>query len=268
MITAAGKFGRHLGLIKVQKDAASGRPAVASGVCLPVESGADDLDVLGALQIHKDRALERMARTVAVTEQELTIRYDHESPFGNLLAQAVRRFTGSDLSIVNSGQLLSGLPAGEVSEGMLHACCPSPINPCRMNLKGEHILYSLEQSLLPEIADKQIFGFGFRGKQLGGICVDGLEIIYDPAAAPFHKIVQASVQGVPIVPEGVYAVGTLDMFTFGIGYESLKLGSEMEFMLPEFLRDLLRIELQTAGAVESCFYNRWKAKTETFNENL
>ncbi|MNJ71403.1 hypothetical protein D3C77_679450 [compost metagenome] len=54
-----------------------------------------------------------------------------------------------------------------------------------------------------------------------------------------------------------YTVGTLDMFTFGIGYERLKLGSDLKYMLPDFLRDLLRIELQTAGAVDQCFKSRW-----------
>lgn len=260
-IAAAGKFGRHLGQITIGRDELTGAAKVISGICLPTESGPEDPMVAKALEIYKHRAVERMARTVAVIEEELPIRYDAESPFGNLLAQAVRRFTGSDLSIINSGQLLTGLPAGEISEGMLHERCPSPINPCRMNLLGKHILYSLEESLLADFTDKAIFGFGFRGKQLGGICVDGMEIIYDPEGEPFHKVIEASVQGVPIVPEGIYSVGTLDMFTFGIGYECLKQGSEQEFLLPEFLRDLLRMELQTAGAVESCFYRRWKSRT-------
>lgn len=262
-IAAAGKFGRHLGQITVERDALTGLAKVVSGICLPAESGPEDYSVAEALEIHRHRAVERMARTVAVIEEELPVRYDQESPFGNLLAQAVRRFTGSDLSIVNSGQLLSGLPAGEISEGMLHERCPSPINPCRMNLPGKHILYSLEQSLIAEITDKAIYGFGFRGKQLGGICVDGMEILYDPNALPYHKIIEASIQGVPIVPEGVYSVGTLDMFTFGIGYECLKEGNSQEYLLPEFLRDLLRMELQTAGAVESCFYHRWRIRTES-----
>lgn len=265
-IVAAGKFGRHLGRITIERDSITGKAKVASGVCLPVESGPEDANVLEALNIHRLRAVERMARTVAVIEEELPVRYDAESPFGNLLAQAVRRFTGSDLSIINSGQLLAGLPAGEISEGMLHERCPSPINPCRMNLLGKHILYSLEQSLLTDITDKAIFGFGFRGKQLGGICVDGMEIIYDSTAMPFQKIIQASVQGMPIVSEGIYSVGTLDMFTFGIGYESLKQGSDQVFLLPEFLRDLLRMELQTAGAIESCFYPRWKSQTENYGD--
>ncbi|MNJ05605.1 hypothetical protein D3C73_1670230 [compost metagenome] len=48
------------------------------------------------------------------------------------------------------------------------------------------------------------------------------------------------------------------MFTFGIGYERLKNGTERQYMLPDFLRDLLRMELQTAGAVVNCFLPRWK----------
>ncbi|MNN70944.1 hypothetical protein D3C81_1868370 [compost metagenome] len=81
--------------------------------------------------------------------------------------------------------------------------------------------------------------------------------MYDSTKPPFQRIIEASVQEVPIDPEKTYIVGTLDMFTFGIGYERLKMGSDLEYMLPDFLRDLLRIELQTAGAVDQCFKLRW-----------
>ncbi|MEF2968865.1 bifunctional UDP-sugar hydrolase/5'-nucleotidase [Paenibacillus sp. M1] len=257
-ITAAGKFGRYLGTVTVRKDPASGKPVIAGGRCIPVEAGAESSSVVNAIAIHRKAAKRRLNRTVAVTERELPVRYDAESAFGNLLAQAVRRYTGSELAIVNSGQLLADLPAGEISEGMLHERCPSPINPCRMALSGEDILYSLEESLLVDINTKAISGFGFRGKVLGGICVDGMEIVHDPAGRPFHKIIRASVQGVPISPEKTYIVGTLDMFTFGIGYERLKNGEDLQYLLPDFIRDLLKTELQTAGAVENCFLPRWK----------
>ena len=193
-----------------------------------------------------------------MTDRELPVSYEAESPFGNLLAQAVRRHTGSEFSLVNSGQLLASLPAGEISEGMLHERCPSPINPCTMRLSGEDILASLEESLLEEKMGKFIMGFGFRGKVLGGICVDGLEIEYNPDAPPFERIIRASVAGKPLRSDQTYLVGTLDMFTFGVGYERLKRGTEKRYMLPEFLRDLLRFELQTAGAVDNCFQSRWK----------
>lgn len=257
-ITAAGKFGRYLGRIVFQRDHEQDRWVMKEGRCIPVEEGPEDVTILRAISIHKQQAEVRMQRTVAITDRTLPIKYNSESPFGNLLAQAIRRYTDSEISIVNSGQLLADLPAGEISVGMLHERCPSPINPCRMSLTGEDILYTLEQSLLQEFSERVIYGFGFRGKVLGGICVDGMDITYNLGRLPYNRILQASIQGVPISPEKVYVVGTLDMFSFGIGYERLKYGNHKQFMLPDFLRDLLRIELQTPGAVADCFLSRWR----------
>ncbi|MCM3702458.1 bifunctional UDP-sugar hydrolase/5'-nucleotidase [Paenibacillus macerans] len=259
MITAAGKFGRYLGKIVVRKNPpGQSRPFQIGGVCLEVGDGPKQERVTEAISRNLGLAKERLSRTVAVTERSLPVDYGAESPFGNLLAQAVRRYTGSELSMVNSGQLLAGLPAGEISAGMLHERCPSPINPCRMKLSGADILYSLEQSLLDEMKQKVIFGYGFRGKVLGSICTDGMEILYHPDAPPFRRIVEARVAGKPVEAQRIYDVGTLDMFSFGVGYERLKNGSEKRYMLPDFLRDLLRMELQTRGAVENCFHLRWK----------
>lgn len=256
-ITAAGKFGNYLGRVVISRDMVQGVPVISAAQCLSVQDGGENAQVRDAITVHLEGATHRLRRTVSVTECDLPIHYSTESPFGNLLAQSVRRFTKSDLSIVNSGQLLAGLPQGEISEGMLHERCPSPINACRVLLKGEDIIYSLEQSLLAEMTSKPISGFGFRGKVLGGLCVDGMEILYDPSAPAFERIIQASISGEPIEPYKDYVAGTLDMFTFGIGYERLKNGTDRQYLLPEFLRDLLRLELQTAGAVESCFLSRW-----------
>ncbi|GGA52579.1 bifunctional metallophosphatase/5'-nucleotidase [Paenibacillus physcomitrellae] len=263
-LAAAEKYGHYLGRILVKRSP-EGRAAVQEGGVLKVdplaESRGDRAEPLNkvaeAIAIHAGHAAEQLKRTVAITERVVPVQYDRESPFANLLAQSVRRFTGSQISIVNSGQLLDALPAGEITEGMLHALCPSPINPCRMKLRGEHILQSLEESLVPETAARQIHGFGFRGKVLGSLCVDGLEVEYDPSGAPFSRISKATIEGVPIVPEIEYDVGTLDMFTFGIGYKALSLGTDKVFILPEFIRDLLRLELQTPGAVEQSFSSRW-----------
>ncbi|WP_138496282.1 bifunctional metallophosphatase/5'-nucleotidase [Paenibacillus pinistramenti] len=264
-LAAAEKFGHYLGKIVLTRDS-GGCVAVSSGAALevagqPEVSQAAEFEaqqqVVQAIGIHHKHAVERLNRTVAITRQALPVSYEEESPFANLLAQSVRRFTGSQIAIVNSGQLLGGLPEGEISEGMLHALCPSPINPCRIKLKGEYILKSLEESLIPEIAGKTIYGFGFRGKVLGNLSTDGLEIEYDFTDQPFRRIRMATIGGVPIDPEIEYDVGTLDMFTFGIGYKAISLGTDKVYMLPEFLRDLLRLELQTPGAVEQSFISRW-----------
>lgn len=259
-ITAAGKFGAYLGklIIRPAESHGKGPSFVIEGQCLPVNRGASAARIDEAIAMQQVQAQQMLTRTVAVTDRELPVEYAAESPFGNLLAQAVRRYTGSDFSLVNSGQLLAGLPAGTISAGMLHERCPSPINPCTMKLSGRDILYSLEESLLEDIVGKEIKGYGFRGKILGGLCVDGLEVAYTPQAAPYQRITQVTLAGVPIWPEQSYTVGTLDMFSFGIGYERLQHGTEKHYMLPDFLRDLLRMELQVPGSTETCFQSRWK----------
>lgn len=258
-ISAAGKYGQYLGLITITRDKTTGKPVVTDGQCIPVVEGVGSAAIGQALEIHRKAADDRMNAEIAFTDRtlELDENYKMESPFANFLAQAVRRHTDTEISLVNSGQLLGELPQGEITWGMLHQLCPSPINPCRMLLTGEDILYTLEQSLLPEWTERAISGYGFRGKVLGGICVDGMDIIYDPSDKPYQRIVQASVQGVPIQPERTYTVGTLGMFTFGNGYERIKSGKEIVYMLPEFLRDLLRYELQIPGALDQCRCNRW-----------
>lgn len=261
-ISAAGKFGRYMGRIVFDQPIRGESLKITEARCIPVEEGLIDAKVKDCIDFHHKQAEMSMGESIAVIPQTLSIDYKEESAFGNLLAQAVRRCTGSQISIINSGQLLEELPAGEISEMMLHARCPSPINACKMTLLGKDIKNALEQSLLSEYYDKDIYGYGFRGKVLGGICVDGIEIIYNSELPDYHKILQIIVQGVPLQLEKQYSVGTLDMFTFGIGYEGLQVGEDKVYFLPQFLRDLLKQELQTPHAVENSTLKRWLITTD------
>lgn len=255
-ICGAGKFGNYVGKVVIERHPAQDRFTVTSGRCIPVDRTEFDPRVESAVLFHREQAIEHLKETVAVTDRDLEIRYDQESSFANLLAQAVRHHTKADIAIVNAGQLLGSLPAGEISMGMIHSVCPSPINPCVVKLSGAHIVQALEESLLPDFYHKQITGFGFRGKVLGVLAVDGLEVIFKEDRS-YHNIVQVSVHGVPIEKDRLYNVGTLDMFTFKVGYESLAEGQDIIYMLPEFIRDLLRQELSRPGALEESFLPRW-----------
>jgi 2',3'-cyclic-nucleotide 2'-phosphodiesterase (5'-nucleotidase family) len=175
----------------------------------------------------------------------------------NLLAAELRQWTESEISLVNAGQLLHSLAEGDVTLEMLHQICPSPINPCRQKLTGSQILIALEESLLPEFQQKAIKGFGFRGEVLGMLGIDGMEVFYDPSLPPYQRIREVVVSGHPLQPEKLYMVGTLDMFTFGVGYMTLKEGTERKYYLPEFIRDLLGTALQQEALVASSFEARW-----------
>ncbi|MCQ4086918.1 bifunctional UDP-sugar hydrolase/5'-nucleotidase [Saccharibacillus sp. JS10] len=258
LVCAAGKFGRHIGKIHIERNRNSKICTVVHAELVELnESAFSDPELDRVIAIHHEEALQNLKRIAAVSERELDVDYEKESELGNLLAQSVRHFAGGEFSLVNSGQVLGSLPPGEITEGMLHALCPSPINPCVVTLQGRDILRSLEQSLLPEYTEKKLTGFGFRGERLGGLCTDGLSVLYDLEAPPYSRIIEARTSDRVIEPDESYRVGTLDMFTFGAGYETLSRGTDKSFILPEFLRDLLRLELGRPGAVSEASALRW-----------
>ncbi|NMO95524.1 bifunctional metallophosphatase/5'-nucleotidase [Paenibacillus lemnae] len=257
VVCGAGKFGGYVGKVILERKREDSTFQYRSGGVIPVGHHEIHTDVELAILQHREQADHRLQETAALTGRELTLDYTAESPFANLLAQAVYHYTDTDLAIVNAGQLLGPLPSGTITDGMIHALCPSPINPCVMTLKGSYILQALEESLIPDYYNREIKGYGFRGRVLGVLALDGIQVSYDLRRPEGNRIVQAIVQGKPLELDKKYRVGTLDMFTFKVGYESLSWGENITYLLPEFIRDLLRQELIRPGALEQSFYQRW-----------
>ena len=219
--------------------------------------GPEDGELKERIAHYREVGRSKLSSKVTSLREPMAIRWDGESALGSLLAAGLRRHTGAEIGLVNAGQLLHSLCAGVVTRETLLALCPSPINPCRMRLSGMQIRQALEESLLHEFRFKSITGFGFRGKLLGSISVDGMQIEYDPSAEPYCKIVRMTVNGVPFQDEHYYSVGTIDMFSFGVGYLSLKDSEQFEYFLPEFIRDVVATELSDESAIVQAMQPRW-----------
>lgn len=260
VILATGKFGDYLGRVEIDRRA-DGRGFVFRASVVPTAGGAERPEAASVIARGLTEAEAALSRVEAVLAAPLEAFDDRESPLPNLLAAAIRRHTGAEIGLVNAGQLLGGLAAGSVTTGRLHAICPSPINPCRMTLTGRHIRQALEEALLAEWIERPILGYGFRGERLGTLAVDGLEIVYDPDGPPFGKLREVTAGHEPLRDDRPYTVGTIDMFTFGVGYESLKQGTDIRLYLPEFIRDVLAAELADAAAVEDAHRSRWLARS-------
>jgi 2',3'-cyclic-nucleotide 2'-phosphodiesterase (5'-nucleotidase family) len=254
-ISAAGKFGTHVGHLELFAGAEEKQIFIRGG-CYPTDGWQADEEALSIIEVERERAKHRLSRVVAVLDEPLEWEPDRESPLSVLLAAAVRRKTGAEISLVNAGQFLGGLPAGEVTEETIHALCPSPINCCVMQLTGRELLHVMEESLLPEFYGMPIRGFGFRGKVLGTLCYDGLEAEIDMKRPPFQRILNVWVGDQPLDPDREYEIGTLDMFTFGVGHVSLKNGRNIRYLLPEFIRELLWEALKDHDLIKDSRRNR------------
>jgi 5'-nucleotidase len=256
-LAAGGKFGQYLGEIEISYDTDSRTITELNGCVLRVDNFKPDPAISELIHNYHEESRRKLNQKICDLPEPMEIDWRGESRMGNLLAAGLRRWVDADIGIVNAGQILNGLERGAVTREKLLHLCPSPINPCMMLLKGEHLVQALEQSLLPEFMDKPIYGFGFRGKVLGSLCVDGLEIVYDSKAPPMQKIKTIMAGGEPFDPDKEYRVGTIDMFTFHIGYMSLGQGNEIRYALPEFLRDVLEHELKEPDLIEASGSRRW-----------
>jgi len=256
-IAAAGQYGEYLGHLTLEWDAASHQLVDVTGRChaMREESSSEEIDQL--IASYGQVAQKRLEKPIAVLPSSLSIDWHAESDLGNLLADSIRDWVRTEAAVVNSGQILDDLPAGEVTRGQLHRICPHPINPVIVRIKGKELRLALEESLLSEFMDMPIRGFGFRGKQLGMLSVSGMHIEYDPQGEPYQKIRNAYVGNQPLEEDRVYMIGTIDMFQFGVGYRSLKKGETVRHYLPEFLRDLLAHRLNQGIISERIRQKRW-----------
>jgi len=250
---AAGKFGQYAGRLDLVYDRSIGGVRELRGGL--VELGDDapvDSSVAALLDGFREASRLALDTEVARLKQPLHLDWYGESPLGNLLAAGIRRWTGADVGVVNAGQLLQGLKEGRVTRGRLLEICPGPINPCRLRLSGKELQQALEESLLAQFMQRPIRGFGFRGEVLGVLCLDGIDVWVDDRRPPYEKVVAASIGGAPLDPQREYTVGSIDMFTFGVGYYSLCRASRVEYLLPEFIRDVLAVELRDEEALRVC----------------
>ncbi|GLX65679.1 bifunctional metallophosphatase/5'-nucleotidase [Paenibacillus glycanilyticus] len=256
-ICAAGKFGEQIGRVELERDESAQRMVIRAA-CVPMAAYAEHPEAAAIIGGYREAGKLRLSRVITRLDAPLPALPERESPLGNLLAAGLRRHTDAEIGIVNTGQLLGGLQQGDVTEGQLHALCPSPINPCRMLISGTNIRAALEEALLPSFTGMPIKGYGFRGEVLGTLAIDGMEVEYDPSLPELSRIVSITVNGEPLSDSRDYVVGSIDMFTFHIGYLSLGRAKDVSYYLPEFIRDLLASELASGHGISACHYERWR----------
>ncbi|PYI57172.1 bifunctional metallophosphatase/5'-nucleotidase [Paenibacillus flagellatus] len=256
-IAAAGAHGRYVGELEFRYEPETGALRLARGTCWNTDDFPPSSRIEAMIRDEAAASRARLEPSVAELERPLGIRPEGDSELGNLLASGLRRWTGAELGVVNAGQILQSLEAGPVSRLRLLEICPSPINPCLVRLRGSELRQALEEALLNEFVDKPIKGFGFRGKTLGTLCLSGVRVEYVPEDEPYRKIRSIRINGEPLEPDRQYAVGTIDMFTFGIGYVSLSRGETVRYHLPEFIRDVLESQLRDAAEIRQSADPAW-----------
>lgn len=137
-----------------------------------------------------------------------------ESNFGDLIADAMREFTGADVAITNGGGIRtdSSYGPGELSRKDVLAVLPFGNKVISVKVSGADLKAALENgvSLVERVKG--------RFPQ-----VSGLSFTYNPSAEPGKRVVTVMVNGQPLDPRKTYVVAINDyMGHGGDGYAVFK----------------------------------------------
>lgn len=168
---------------------------------------------------------------VAQLDHPITAEWFQASALPQMLADALKEWCNAEIGMVNAGILLGSLSAGPVTRGDIHRICPHPINPVKVKLTGTELKETVLQASAEEMEQLHIKGLGFRGKVMGKMMYSGLDA---------EKL---AVAGAEIEPGSTYTLATIDMFTLGTLFPAIRDACDIEYFMPEFLRDLLAWKL-------------------------
>lgn len=239
VITAAGKHCYHVGEVILTWDHEKKKLVNKEAYATEISHLAKDLQTEQSLQQLNYRAAEIMGEVVVHTEIPIEVGWFKETKIMQELTHTLKHWAETDVAMLNAGLLLDEFPAGAITYSDIHRICPHPINPCVVELKGDELLEVVRGSLAKSFTELKLKGFGFRGEVLGRMVFSGLTV-----ETAFHEDGEEHVENVlfhdePLDPDNIYSVATADTFTFGRLLPEIAKSETKQYMLPEFLRDIL-----------------------------
>lgn len=152
-------------------------------------------------------AAKRDEKVGITTAEHFSRGFNGESPLGNLIADAMREYAGSDFAVMNSGGIRAELPAKELIYADIFAVSPFDNYPALVTMTGAQVVEML-----------RVMSTGARGI----LQVSGLRYTVDAAkdrdkpAAERNRIVDVRwMDGTPLEPENLYSVAMPDFIAAG-----------------------------------------------------
>ena len=193
--------GYHLGYLQLGLDPDSRTIVDYDGKLLVVDSDAlpPESRVLAKLAAYRQRH-PAIYEVIGSAAGRFNRQYNAESDLGNLFADILRQSTGATIGLMPSGALRKDIPRGDVALVDVLDAFPFEDKTVVVDFTGDVLLRILEQGLSLE---------------RGILQVSGLALTYDPAKPAGARIVEATVNGLPIVPDRIYRTATIEILAKG-----------------------------------------------------
>ncbi|WP_096156769.1 MULTISPECIES: bifunctional metallophosphatase/5'-nucleotidase [Bacillus] len=240
LLCGAGKHGAYIGEVNI---AIEGNQIHKSCLLHSLNDVDSNKELEQEINDAYNLAKKSLSEPIVHISYPLISRWFEQSPLASTLAEALKEWCRADIGMVNNGVILNNLEAGVISAEQIHRICPHPINPCKVELKGEELREIILEANKEEHEQIRVKGLGFRGEVMGKMSFSNLEIIYGQNKDGVKIIKEILVANVPLKLAETYSVGTIDMFTFGKWFPTIK-RAKKQFYMPELLRDVLTWKLK------------------------
>ncbi|BAS28766.1 bifunctional metallophosphatase/5'-nucleotidase [Limnochorda pilosa] len=219
LISKAGSDARYLGVTTLTVE--DGRVTAATSDFLPVARAIEpDPAVAKLVEDYQAKLDTALGETVGETRVALDARNSEvrqkEAVLGNLVADALRRFTGADVGLTNGGGIRTNavFEPGPITRKDVVAWLPFGNRVVTVQLTGAQLKAALENGV------SQVDQVAGRFPQ-----VSGLSFAFDPSRPAGSRVLSVEVGGKPLDPNATYVVATNDfMLGGGDGYEALTHG--------------------------------------------
>jgi 2',3'-cyclic-nucleotide 2'-phosphodiesterase (5'-nucleotidase family) len=239
IITAAGKHCSYVGEVILTWDHEKKQLVKKEAYATDVTHLAKDLQTEQSLHQLNDRAAEILGEVVIHTESPIEVGWFKKTEIMQELTHTLKQWTKTDVAMLNAGLLLDEFPVGDITYSDIHRICPHPINPCVVELNGDELLEVIRGSLAKSFTELKLKGFGFRGEVLGRMVFSGVTVKTEVRENGEEYVEEVLFHHKPLNPDAVYRVATADTFTFGRLLPEVAKSETKQYILPEFLRDLL-----------------------------
>jgi 5'-nucleotidase len=169
---------------------------------------APDAAIAAAMAPYNERvAAKRNERIGVQTAAAFPRNYNAESPVGDLLADAMRRAFNTDIAMMNSGGIRSGLRAGDLIYGDIFEVSPFDNFPAVVTLTGAQILDILRLTTNGERGIMQVSGIRYT--------FDAAKDADKPPAVRNRLVAVTMEDGSPLDPTRLYRVAMPDFLASG-----------------------------------------------------
>lgn len=228
LFAAAGRFGEYSGevALELENHRIISKKAIAIKTS-ELEEKTRDLVEIANYKLEGETLLNN--QVVGSLPKTL----EKETTLMEMTLEAIKDYAKVDVSLLNTGIILTDLLAGDVTKKDLHDCLPHPMNLIKVRLIGrdvKRLVYEIEKNRA-FLFRFPIVGMKFRGKFFGKMCYDGL--------AYEKETKNVTWCGKEIDDEAVYELATVDHLSFLPFFPTFEIAGEINILSSDFLRTIL-----------------------------